>query len=94
MARHIESSSTGNRKETKAQNLVPQRMDGLYGSRENVFDKLSGLSTDVLPGHNLIVASRVSDLHNPGFGPLFTCAGTTEVSLRLVRAREIPCAKH
>ena len=40
-----------NRKENKAQHLMPERMDGLHGGRKNVFDELSGLPRQMLLGH-------------------------------------------
>jgi hypothetical protein len=37
--------------ENKAQDLMPERMDGLYRSRKNVLDELPGLPRQMLLGH-------------------------------------------
>jgi hypothetical protein len=37
--------------EDKAQDLMPEGMDGLYRSRKNVLDELPGLSRQMLLGH-------------------------------------------
>ena len=56
MAHHVKAGDTSNHKETKAQNLVPKRVDRFYGSRQNMFNELTRLTTHILPGHNFIVA--------------------------------------
>jgi hypothetical protein len=37
--------------ENKAQDLMPERMDGLYRGRKNVLDELPGLASQMLLGH-------------------------------------------
>jgi hypothetical protein len=45
-----------NRKENKAQNLMPERMNRLYSSGNDVLYKLPGLPRQILLGHDFIVS--------------------------------------
>ena len=45
-----------NCKKNKAQNLMPERMDGLHRGGKNVFDELARLLRQMLVGHDFILS--------------------------------------
>ncbi len=51
---------TANHEENKAQNLMPERMDGLYSGGKNVLDKLPGLPRQMLLRHDFIVSKGMT----------------------------------
>ena len=50
------TSNQRKHQENKAQNLMPERMHGLYSGRNNVLDELSGLPRQMLLWHDFIVS--------------------------------------